>query len=533
MGNNELEKFGTATAWARELGLSEQTVKRRLKDAQGVTGKILTGLVVDAGFYPRSTVYQVCADHLEELPQANTEGFIIEQGEANVCLGTIQAWSRKLGVSYPAITRRLEGQSGSKGKDIAGSIRTFYEASLVHTLCADLLKPLPQADDSGLIVQEQRYATIDMWSQELGIGRFAITRRLEQCAGIQGKAMTGIICTFYPESAVRELCADILLDVSQADSSGFFIRDEGDKAMRYGSIRTWAKDRCIPAPVLRERLQGKGIAGRDARGKLWESGFYSEDAVDEICAALPSLLYLGGLPMADNAGFFILTGVQGQEERYGTKLAWSVALDVSDGTINHYLRGSVGIDGRNRGNLVEKGGFYPESLLRQKCPALFEKNLPQADATGFFLLASSDGVEERYGTKQRWSKELGVSDVSIAHHVQGFDGIIGRNSQGQATPFYAESLLRQRCPQFFEKLPCADEKGFIFQDGVRYGTIFAWMNDLELGQKYMMRIVKDLEGISGRTRRGKVAVNGFFPEPTVRDACRNNSPHGKNGKHKS
>jgi hypothetical protein len=78
---------------------------------------------------------------------------------------------------------------------------------------------MPQANETGLFeIDGKKYSTVVGWSKILKISQNAIDRRLanSQQQGIKGKDRTGRILNFYSESAIRQICADLLAKKSNS-----------------------------------------------------------------------------------------------------------------------------------------------------------------------------------------------------------------------------------------------------------------------------------------------------------------------------
>ncbi|MBU2259446.1 hypothetical protein KKC44_02455 [Patescibacteria group bacterium] len=132
------DKYGTKHAWQGILGIDELTIGSRLKDVQGVTGKVHTGNVIRNGFYLESIVIERCADLLKEMPVAGDGGLFTHEG---MRYGTASAWARDLRIADPAkIRRRLRNNNGVKGKDKGGRVLTFLSEAEVREACADLIQ---------------------------------------------------------------------------------------------------------------------------------------------------------------------------------------------------------------------------------------------------------------------------------------------------------------------------------------------------------------------------------------------------------
>ena len=87
---------------------------------------------------------------------------------------------------------------------------------------------------------------------------------------------------FYPESLIREKCADLLREFPRANEYG--VIEIG--GVSYRSVKNWAETLSMSPATIRKRIDEAeivGITGRDATGQIWESAFFSETDVVRVC----------------------------------------------------------------------------------------------------------------------------------------------------------------------------------------------------------------------------------------------------------
>ena len=170
-----------------------------------------------AVYYSESDVREICQDLLQDLPHADKTGLIIHEGRRYLLLSALR---QLLGLSWNAIRPRIKKHSPSsiRGKDGSGQVRVFYLESEVQEICGDLLKNLPQADESGLLSYEgERYGTLSSLRLLFGLSQEALQLRIKRHSPttIQGKTNMGQIRPFYLESEMCELCADLITKKSK------------------------------------------------------------------------------------------------------------------------------------------------------------------------------------------------------------------------------------------------------------------------------------------------------------------------------
>lgn len=346
------ERYGTAFAWSKKFGVTNQLIKRYLKD-KGIKGKNMRGKICI--FYSESEMRQKCINFMGELPQANKKGFFEIDGER---YGNISAWGHELDISMPTIRRYLEVEDGIDGRDAGGRIFAFYPEATVRERCSALLVDVPKAGKDGFFeIDGERYGTIRAWRDKFNFGGTTLNKYLESENGIDGKDLRGKIHTFYPEAIVRERCSG-LLDMPQAGKDGFFEID----GERYGTTKGWSIDLKITPDQVSKHLEEKdGILGRMTGGQIHT--FYPESIVLKKCK-----FFLEETPQADMDGFIYIGG-----ERYGLRSAWSKEFGILASRLKKYWIGVEGITGIDSGGHIRENGFYPESIVREKLAHLLNK----------------------------------------------------------------------------------------------------------------------------------------------------------------
>ena len=202
-------RHGTMNAWALELSIPKTSVFRHLTLATMVTVRGKDSKGKPCNFYPEPAVRAACVDLDPHMLKTDKSGFL---DLAGVRHGTAFAWSRELGISQQPVANRINSVKSAideKGPD--GRKRKFYPEPAVREACADLLRPMPQADGKGFFSLDGiRHASISVWARELGIHPNTIAKRLGALPSVEGRDSAGSVRDFYPKPAVRAACADLL-----------------------------------------------------------------------------------------------------------------------------------------------------------------------------------------------------------------------------------------------------------------------------------------------------------------------------------
>lgn len=278
------ESYATIPILGDILRISPTTVEKRLKERplEPVRGKGSNGHLCI--FYALSEIRTLCADLVEDIPQAGEDGTFEKDGET---YGTKEALSRYLLISSPTIWSRL-GQGGLQpipGRTQKGQRGDFYPLSVAQRVCQDLLD-FPLVGSNGNIEKDgETYATLRGLSKLIGISETAIRTRIRESSlvPIQAKSLNGRIRDFYALSEIRTLCADLVEDIPQAGEDGTF--EKG--GMTYGTINSLSRLLGVRDPTIRSRiLKGnlKPIQGKDQGGHILN--FYPFSEVRKLCADL-------------------------------------------------------------------------------------------------------------------------------------------------------------------------------------------------------------------------------------------------------
>jgi hypothetical protein len=501
-------RHGTIFAWSREFKVSVPTVIKRFGSANAprVRCKVEDGNAYD--FYPEPFARKVCGDLLRDVPKADKSGLFILDGIRH---GTAKAWSREMGISEITIVSRLRSANilSVEGKQAGGRPRKFYSESDVQNACAELLKPMPQADESGFFVlREIRYGTTSAWSSELGISSVSIETRLNAGALMpaKGKDVTGRIHMFFPEPAVRGLCADFLgSDLPCCNKEGFAMvngvryRTIGSLALLFGTF-----DKAISSRLKSSGVQS--VRGRAPGGQLRD--LWPEPQARELCVDLldPSL------PQCGSDGFVDIGGI-----RHGTVPVFACHIGSSGRAIFRRLAlsGITPVRGKAKsGNLTD---LYPEPAIRELCADLMAP-LPVADKDGFVTVG---GV--RHGTVPALSRLLGISTTPIVSRIEssGIKPIRGKMMSGQIHDFYSEPKARDVCEDLLNLIPKVSTNGFVDLDGIHFGLASAWSYELGIP---MTTIKRYLSHHTNQTIKGKDSndhLRDLYPEPAIREMCEN------------
>jgi hypothetical protein len=397
---------------------------------------------------------------------------------------------------------------GKDGRDKLGRLfrNAYFSESDVREACADLLQPMPQADESGYFeLEDIRYGTVVTWAHELGISNKVITARLLS-ASVQptkGRMAGGQVLDFFSEPAVRAVCQNLLGPIPQSDKNGFFVLN----GIRYGTVFGWSKELGISRRPIAHRLcftPVQPVEGKDPSGQIQR--FYPETSVLTACEDL-----IRAIPQADKNGLYVANGI-----RHRAIKAWSKEFGISRKTIALRLRTASVLPVQVRfsdGNIRD---YYPEPAVREACVD-FLNEMPMANKDGFF---DFDGV--RHGTVHAWSRKLGLTDRVIFSLLQSASvaPVKGKDPHSRPMNFWPEPRVLELCADLLDpNIPVCDKDGFADINGIRHGTVkaLARLLGVSVPAIFPRLVISGLAPTRGK-RKGHPA--NLYPEPAVRELCK-------------
>jgi hypothetical protein len=270
------------------------------------------------------------------------------------------------------ILNRLRGSSviGLTGRNAINQIfnNAFYTEDEVRSACADLLNPLPRADEFGCIEQNGiRHFTLSTFSKMIeGTTEATIRSKINgfTVRSIKGRAKGGQVSEFYAEEDCRLICSTFL-SLPRANDLGLFKKDGN----RFGSISALARLLSVSQSTISHSIRNNNIRpvkGRDQKGH--KINFYSEA---ELRKALSMILQ--SLLWANSNGFLEKDGV-----RHGTINAWCKEFSISERPIKRRLQKAKVAPISGRAASGRRCDFYSESDVRTACADLLDQSNPQA-----------------------------------------------------------------------------------------------------------------------------------------------------------
>lgn len=269
------EPFAPVYILARDLGLSSPTIKTKAANLKSKKIKSRTGGVVNA--YSREKMSRECSELLQDVPIADESGFATVSEEK---YGPISVIAKDLGLNECSIKNMAKNFRQIVIKDRCGNIRTAINRNDVERAFSALLA-YPKVNDRGTaIINGQEYAGIGTISLRLKIHTKSIRKKLsDKKAKVLGK--NGQIIEAYPLKAAEEMFPNALLDLPQADETGFAIIN-GEK---YAPIKILAQNIALSPPAIKARLgNAQFFLMRTIFDKIVKG--YNETHIKAACADL-------------------------------------------------------------------------------------------------------------------------------------------------------------------------------------------------------------------------------------------------------
>jgi hypothetical protein len=357
----------------------------------------------------------------------------------------------------------------------------------------------------------ERYATASAWAEwfekESGvkISRESIRQHLFRA----GKAAKTLRSQFhhdieiFSERDVWSSCAGLLKPLPQAGADGF----AKIRGVRHGTFESLARSLGVSTIAIKSRVKTSSLSpsrGRDVRGRLFD--LYPEPAVRELLNDL-----LAPLPQAGEDGFAEIGGI-----RHTTIHILARSLEVSAPTVKSRILAFHLKPIRGKDCYGHPAYFYSETEVRKLLTTLLDP-LPRVGPDGF---AEIGGV--RFGSVFAFTRTLGISAPAITNRIRlsSLKSVRGRLLGGQLVRLYSEPQIRRLCANLLVSLPRVGSDGFVAINGVRHRTIRGFERILAISDSSIKsRLTSSgLRAIRGRSSIGNLI--GLFPEPAVRELCR-------------
>jgi hypothetical protein len=431
---------------------------------------------------------------------------------------TARAWAEWFGkkegvkIHWTTIFKMMtsSGRSGESARSRVGQVfdKKYFKESDVRRVCSDLFLPHPKVDRSGFYWESGvQYGGVRSLSKALGLSTTTIASRIREKSMecIVGFNKARRLSQLYSLEEMRKCCADLLGPIPQADVEGGFLSGGG----RYSTIQALSGQLGVSVHAILKRLKVSPL--KPLRGKIVEGNvvnFYPEEEMRNLCKEL-----VEPMPRVDKNCFAYKNG-----SRFGSIYQWSRCFNISHNSIKRMIGRSTAIE-----SMKCKAGdgsirtLYSEESIIKFCSQLFEP-LPVSDEKGFI---ETDG--DSWAAVLTLSRKLGVSSPYIVSRIRlmGIRSIRGKDIRGRIFDFFPLSTIREACAGLIDSaLPVCGPDGFVEIAGVRYGTMQSFARLLGISASAIKcRLAScNLMSIRGKESRGRLVR--LYPEPAVREACK-------------
>jgi len=276
-------RHGTIASLARLFGVSIPTIIRSLRRSVVVpsSGKDIQGKPVD--LYPEPVIRDLVSHLLIKVPKCGADGFACIDGVRH---GSIHSLESLLGVTSKVIFRQIaaSGLKPVSGKSSQGRRIDLWPEPRIRELCKDYIGPgiLQCNKEDFVMINGICHRTAESFARIFELSPGSVKSRLasSDLVPIRGRIKNGVV-NFYPEPAVRELCADLLdPHLPHCDEDGFI----DINSIRHGITTAFARILGIDKSTIRSYLVSSGLApvrGKSKNGALVD--LWPEPAVRELC----------------------------------------------------------------------------------------------------------------------------------------------------------------------------------------------------------------------------------------------------------
>lgn len=320
------EEFRTKANWAKHFLLPASAVVNTFNssDIESIEGRISAGNKGE--FYSFTDAKIICKDLFFILPQSDTDRILRKDGKE---YKTISAWSQDFNL-YPKIIKQqlcMSGIEGITGKMYTGPVYQFYTQKEIEVACDYYLQlPICESVNSVFETNNERYAVLKMWSQELGLS-VPVVRRELKTKDVQSytmRAHDGKIQQCYKENEVLNAFQGVLLHLPVANKDGVLYYNETE----YRTLYNWGKYLNLSEKIVTSRVKYlENVMGKLSDGNT--AKFYPESCVKHACQDV-----LRSLPEAEKDGFFEQDG-----QKYGGVTAWARYFGIGGTTLRRWMQG--------------------------------------------------------------------------------------------------------------------------------------------------------------------------------------------------
>lgn len=284
--------FYTVRGLSKLLDSTDHTVRSAIRagNIEPITGRDQHN--VKRLFYPLDKIRSLLELN-RDLPKADSDGFIEIEGERYATLAT---WCRVSDCKIDARTLAsrmsklgIEGESGIDQSGVPRD-RIYFKKEQFNQACSDITSGTFSVNQDGYVeFGWGRYYAICQISQLLNVSEATLRRcaRLNSPPFLKARNAFGQLVKVYELETIKKLMAALTMDLPQAGSDGFFLKN----GKRYANLITWKQVLGISADhrTLAKRaakLKMSGIDGYSSNHVLRKNTYYAESDIRRFFADL-------------------------------------------------------------------------------------------------------------------------------------------------------------------------------------------------------------------------------------------------------
>ncbi|MFH1430203.1 MAG: DEAD/DEAH box helicase [Candidatus Uhrbacteria bacterium] len=485
------EKWGSLTAYERIMGLSGSSLSKRFNvpTVRQRLGRSQQNRVTT--FYADADVHAVCADLLEDLPEAGPDGTFEADGEV---WGVVNTLASILNASTSTV-RTLSKMStirSRRGKGRARRIVEFHSLTDVRAAVHEL-ESLPRVNDETTLEHaDEIWAGVKASCKHLGVSGTALLARIEQgdIRTMHGLDRQVRHVTLYALSDVKRACADLLEDLPEAGPNGTF---EADGEV-WGTRNAYSAMLHLTEALIRPRVTSDSVRNREGRWRGMRATFYALSDVRRACADL-----LEDLPEAGPNGTFEADG-----EVWGTIPSTAKTLGCRLSLVRSIVQRHEIPSRRGRTKRKQTLDFYQRSAV-----AAIYRELEAAIPVPKNGLVVCDG--EQWATIVVLQTLLGISHSAIKARIDRgrVHTRLGKAVNGNYVTLYRVTDVRLACAGLLQELPDLNSDGTFESEGETWGALTALARIIGCIEATVVQRARKMGHENLQTRKCRIARKGY------------------------
>lgn len=424
------KKYTSVPILAEKFGISQNTIKSRIKNLISIKGKKHGKVCM---LYSFKEAAKACSDLLSPLPKSNRRGMAVINGQL---FASILPMAKYLHLADCTISDRIKKHNLTFQNIIAANHRIVkaYSVKEVRTACRDLLKPYPTANKSGFcIYKSKKYATINALSKKISIENHAIKERIKEnkIKPIRIFVKNRLSNAYYLNE-VRKICTDLIynLNLPKSNASGITII----AGQKYVTIYRLAEICKTARATALKRIIDKNVKSLKIKGLRHRFiCVYNLEQSKKACSDL-----LRDIPIANKNGTAIISG-----RKYATINYIAKRLSLSPTGVIKRIKKLHPIKIKSHKGPIANAYSYKD--VKVCCSDLIQKR-PLLRKNSFIINRG-----RKFATITFIACKLGIASASVKSRIKHLRPINVKSRVGRIVKVFNYKRVKKACADILNK----------------------------------------------------------------------------------